>query len=94
MTLGYLSLRIDETNPAHHLYINRGGRADGCWWVSYTLHFGDRKRRVRRSLRTRSLSEAIVRRDSLLLRIASDGDLVAERPRPDDHPAFDRRTFA
>lgn len=53
MTRGYLSLRIDETNPAHHLYVNRGGRADGCWWVVYTLHFSGRKRRVRRSLGTK-----------------------------------------
>ena len=81
MTLGYLSLRIDDTNPAHHLYVNRGGRADGCWWVAYTLHFGGRKRRVRRSLRTKCLAEAIRRRDELFARIVRDGEEVPDRRR-------------
>jgi len=79
MTLGYLSLRIDESNSAHHLYINRGGRADGCWWVAYTLHFGSRKRRVRRSLHTKSLDEAIRLRDDLFARIQVEGEAVPER---------------
>jgi hypothetical protein len=54
--------------------------------VHYTVHFDHRKRRVRRSLGTRSLAEAILRRDSLLLQLANDGEFVSERP------DFDRRT--
>lgn len=81
MSLGYPSLRIDDKNPAHHLYVNRGGRADGCWWVAYTLHFGGRKRRVRRSLHTKSLEEAIQRRDELFARIQVEGEVVPERRR-------------
>lgn len=84
MTRGYPSLRIDETNPAHHLSINRGGRADGCWWITYTLHFGGRKRRVRRSLRTKCLAEAIRRRDEFFDRISRDGEEVPERRREAD----------
>lgn len=79
MTRGYLSLRIDETNRAHHLYVNRGGRADGCWWVAYTLHFGGRKRRIRRSLGTKCLEAAIRLRDALFASIERDGEEVPER---------------
>ena len=53
MTRGYLSLRFNEANPSHHLYVNTGGRADGNYWVAYTPHFGGRKRRIRRSLGTK-----------------------------------------
>jgi hypothetical protein len=42
MTRGYLSLRFNEANPSHHLYVNTGGRTDGNYWVAYTLHFGGR----------------------------------------------------
>lgn len=79
MPRGYLSLRTDDTNPTHHLYVNRGGRADGCWWVAYTLHFGGRKRRVRRSLGTKCVTEAIQRRDALFASIERDGEEVPER---------------
>jgi hypothetical protein len=89
MPVGFPSIRVDAANERHHLWCN-----NGTWWIHYTVHFDQRKRRVRRSLRTRSLAEAIVRRDSLLLRIASDGDHVPERPRPDERPALDRRMFA
>jgi len=40
MTRGYLSLRFNEANLSHHLYVNTGGRTDGNYWVAYTLHFG------------------------------------------------------
>ena len=43
------------------------------------MHFDHRKRRVRRSLGTRSLADAIARRDALLLRIAGEGEFVPER---------------
>jgi hypothetical protein len=75
MTIGFPSLRVDADNQRHHLWNN-----NGVWWVHFTLHFDHRKRRVRRSLKTRSLAEAIERRDSLLLRIEREGELVPERP--------------
>jgi len=79
MTRGYLSLRFNEANAVHHLYVNTGGRADGNYWVAYTLHFGGRKRRVKRSLGTKCLSEAIRLRDDLFARIERDGEEVPER---------------
>jgi hypothetical protein len=79
MTRGHLSLRIDEANPSHHLYVNTGGRADGNYWVAYTLHFSGRKRRVRRSLGTKCLAEAIRLRDELFARVDRDGEDVPER---------------
>jgi hypothetical protein len=79
MTRGYLSLRFNEANPSHHLYVNTGGRADGNYWVAYTLHFGGRKRRVRRSLGTKCLTQAIRRRDALFALIERDGEEVPER---------------
>ncbi len=75
MTIGFPSLRIDTDNQTHHLWNN-----NGVWWVHFTLHFNHRKRRVRRSLKTRSLSEAIERRDALLLRIEREGEPVPDRP--------------
>jgi hypothetical protein len=79
MARGYLSLRIDDANPSHHLFVNTGGRAHGCWWVAYTLHFDGRKRRVRRSLGTKCRTEAIRLRDELFARIERDGEEVPER---------------
>jgi hypothetical protein len=74
MPVGYPSIRVLNHNPAHHLWNN-----NGTWWVHFTVHFDQRKRRVRRSLKTRSLTEAVERRDALLLRISQEGELVPER---------------
>ncbi len=74
MTLGHLSPRTPDAGDRHHLWNN-----NGTWWVHYTLHFGHRKRRIRRSLKTRSLAEAICSRDALFDRIARDGEWVADR---------------
>ena len=74
MTLGHLSPRTPDAGDRHHLWNN-----NGTWWVHYTLHFGHRKRRIRRSLKTRSLAEAICRRDELFARSARDGEWVADR---------------
>jgi hypothetical protein len=74
MPLGFPSLRVDHTNPLHHLWCN-----NGTWWVHYTLHFGGRKRRIRRSLGTRVIDVAVQRRDELLLRLACEGEWVPER---------------
>jgi hypothetical protein len=81
MTRGYLSLRLNEANPSHHLYVNTGGRTDGNYWVAYTLHFGGRKRRIRRSLGTKCLMEAIRLRDELFARIERGGEEVPDRRR-------------
>ena len=74
MTIGFPSVRIDDANPLHHLWCN-----NGTWWVHYTLHFDFRRRRIRRSLGTRSLDEAVRRRDELLARLARDGEPVPDR---------------
>ena len=47
MPRGYLSLRLNSNSERHHLWLN-----NGTWWVNYTLHWGFRKKRVRRSLKT------------------------------------------
>lgn len=79
MPLGFLSARIDEANPRHHLWNN-----NGTWWCHYTLHWDVRKRRIRRSLKTADLSEAIRRRDELFARIRLEGqEVLPRRPRRD-----------
>lgn len=74
MPLGFPSLRVDSTNNLHHLWCN-----NGTWWVHYTLHFGHRKRRIRRSLRTSDAAEAVRRRDELLGRVAIEGEVIADQ---------------
>ena len=56
-----LSLRLTP-NENHHIWNN-----NGTWWAHYTVHLPDYTvRRVRRSLRTREVTEARRRRDALL----------------------------
>lgn len=74
MPLGYLSSRARTSGNLHHLWLN-----NGTWWTHYTLHFSHRKRRIRRSLKTRSLDEAIQRRDELFARLQTEGEEVPER---------------
>lgn len=74
MPLGHLSSRSTNSGSGHNLWNN-----NGTWWVHYTLHFGHRKRRIRTSLKTRSLEEAIRRRDERFAGIARDGEWVEER---------------
>jgi len=78
MHTGRLSIRTNPANRRHHIWCN-----NGTWWVAYVLHFSCRKRRVRRSLGTSCVEEAIRRRDDLFARIERDGEEVAERPRKD-----------
>ena len=60
------SLRVDPTNPNHHLWNNHG-----TWWVHYTLHLSDyTKQRIRKNLSTRSLKTARTRRDTILTALA------------------------
>jgi hypothetical protein len=75
MPRGYLSVRVDPNNRAHHLYLN-----NGHYWVHYTLHFDFRKRRIRRSLKTRDLEVAIQRRDELFARLTTEGEEIESRP--------------
>ncbi len=57
-----LSIRVSEANRLHHLWNN-----NGTWWLHYTEHLADfTKRRVRRSLRTHDLEDAVRRRDAWL----------------------------
>jgi len=74
MPRGHLSVRIDASNRHHHLWNN-----NGVWWLHYTLNFDCRTRRVRRSLKTGSLDEAIRRRDDLFARLQAEGEDVPER---------------
>lgn len=61
-----LAVRVDPSNPDHHLWNNRG-----TWWCHFTLHRADyTARRVRVSLKTRDQQEARARRDKLLSAIA------------------------
>ena len=94
MPRGFLSVRINAANDRHHLWCN-----NGTWWVYYTLNFDFRTRRVRRSLETPSLAEAIRRRDVLFERLASDGEWVPDRDpevpmpaRPVSTPGWTRTT--
>ncbi|MFM7292980.1 MAG: hypothetical protein ACKO6B_17355 [Planctomycetia bacterium] len=74
MPLGRLSVRIKPGNRTHHIWCN-----NGSWWVAYVLHFSGRKRRIRRSLGTSCVEEAIRRRDELFARIEREGEEVPER---------------
>jgi len=57
-----LSLRVNPENRQHHLWNN-----NGTWWIHYTLHFADyTAQRIRRSLKTSELEEAIRRRDEII----------------------------
>jgi len=61
-----LAVRVDSSNPDHHLWNNRG-----TWWCHFTLHKADyTAQRVRISLRTRDQGEARARRDEVLAAIA------------------------
>lgn len=63
-TKASLSVRIDESNPQHHLFNN-----NGTWWLHATVHWPDHtKQRVRLSMKTRDLTVARSRRDGCLAR--------------------------
>lgn len=79
MPRGFLSARIDDENSLHHIWCN-----NGSWWVHYTLHFGNRKRRIRRSLKTSDVRVAIARRDALFEKLRTEGEDVPERRRSDE----------
>ena len=75
MPLGTLAIRKKDCNPTHHLYRN-----GNLWWVHFFVHHsGFKARRVRKSLRTESLAEAIIRRDKLFEQIRQNGIEIPER---------------
>jgi hypothetical protein len=75
MPLGTLSIRGDDSYLRHHLYRN-----GNLWWTHFTVHHsGFKKKRIRRSLGTALLEEAIRKRDELLHQIARDGLIFTER---------------
>ena len=86
MPRGHLSARFNDSNPRHHLWLN-----NGTWWVHYTLNFDFRTRRIRRSLRTKSLAEAIRKRDALFTQLATEGEWVPERSEEDGMPTMSAR---
>ena len=95
MPLGTLSIRTNQSNPTHHLYRN-----GNLWWVHFFVnHSGFKTRRVRRSLHTSSLSEAIARRDHLFEDIKENGIELPERAtrvkkETETVPAFDTFRYA
>ena len=75
MPLGTLAIRKKDSNPTHHLYRN-----GNLWWVHFFVHHsGFKARRVRKSLGTESLAEAIIRRDKLFEEIKQNGIEIPER---------------
>ena len=57
-----LSVRVDRSNPNHHLWNN-----NGTWYLHYTvLTTPVTTERIRRSLRTRDILQARKKRDQLL----------------------------
>jgi hypothetical protein len=60
--LSQLSVRVNPSNPNHHLWNN-----NGTWFIHYVVHPTPfTKERIRRSLRTKCLDEARALRDELL----------------------------
>lgn len=60
-----LAVRIDDTNPLHHLWNN-----NGTWWCHLTVNQADHtSRRIRASLKTSDLAEACRRRDNLFAKL-------------------------
>ena len=75
MPLGTLAIRKKDSNLTHHLYRN-----GNLWWVHFFVHHsGFKARRVRKSLGTESLAEAITRRDKLFEEIRQNGIEIPER---------------
>lgn len=57
-----ISIRIDDTQPNHHLWNN-----NGTWFMYYVVHLSSaKKKRVRCSLGTKDLEEARHLRDVFL----------------------------
>ena len=67
-----LAVRIDDTNPFHHLWNN-----NGTWWCHLTVHRPDHSsKRVRISLKTSDPAVAQGRRDRLFARLTTGADSI------------------
>ena len=68
-----LSIRTNQNNPNHHLWLN-----NGIWWCHYTVHLpGHRSRRIRCSMRTRANVLARYRRDRLFQKLGEQAMQVS-----------------
>jgi len=68
-----LAVRIDETNPNHHIWNN-----NGTWWVHYTVYPTPvTTERRRSSLRTKDIVTARAQRDLLFIKLALDAEARA-----------------
>jgi hypothetical protein len=68
-----LAIRVDETNPNHHLWNN-----NGTWWLHYTVYptpVTTERRRI--SLRTKCIQHARDKRDKLFGTLSSEKLLLA-----------------
>ena len=72
------SLRASPTNPNHHLWNNHG-----TWFLHYTVYPTPfTKQRIRRSLGTKDVEVARLRRDGIFVELASrPADKVEARGR-------------
>ena len=68
-----IALRIDESNPNHHLWNN-----NGTWWLHYTIcPTPVTAERVRRSLKTKCLAKARKYRDEILYKLLYEPGRIA-----------------
>jgi hypothetical protein len=68
-----LALRVNQDNPNHHLWNNRG-----VWWCHLTVHKPDATaERLRFSLKTRDVEQARERRDRIFRQIAEHYEIAA-----------------
>ena len=68
-----LALRVNDENPNHHLWNNRG-----VWWCHLTVHKSDAtSERLRFSLKTREVEKARSRRDNILKDISDHYNVAA-----------------
>ena len=68
-----LAIRVDESNPNHHLWNN-----NGTWWLHYTIYPTPvTAERRRKSLRTKCIEHARRKRDGILRALGCQGLLLA-----------------
>lgn len=68
-----LAVRVDDTYPHHHLWNN-----NGTWWCHFTVHLnGYQKKRIRLSLQTTKVKEAMRKRDQLFASISKEQPIAA-----------------
>jgi hypothetical protein len=74
-----LAIRLNAAKPDHHLWNN-----NGTWWCHYTVHATPlTKQRVRKSLQTKILTEARLRRDQMLFGTEHPLASASMTPTPD-----------